>query len=558
MQYRKLLDWRKALIYTHRWMGIVLTLVFLIWFVSGIVFMYVGMPVLPAEERLRRMEPLDLAALRVTPAEAAASVGMSPARLRIAMDNGRPVYRFHEGVAWRMVYADTGDVRNDMSADEAMALMRRYVPEHAATLEYERRLTDSDQWTLQSLIRNQMPMHRIGLGDDAGTEYYVSERAGEPVIRTTSSGRVWGYLSAVLHWLYFTPLRRHGEFWSSFVVWSSLIGTAMCGLGIAIGIWRVSLSGRFRLKRVPSHSPYAGWMKWHHYVGLIFGFFAGMWAFSGALSLGPFDFLRSSPASQAYREAATGGPIDLTPLTMERLQAVAITVGRTFTPRELDFFQFRGEPYFIAYAPPASSEAPPWRNSDIAAATNLVIDRDHVLVSALRPEAGTFRTFEKERMWEVAKAAMPGVPMRDAVWLDEYDAYYYSQKGLRPLPVLRIRYGDPQQTWLYLDPQHGVIAARLERGSRWNRWLYHGFHSLDFPFMYYKRPLWDIVVILLSLGGIAASVTSAWPAWRRLARHGSPFGRWAMPRGARVRQPIGASPGASSSARSRDRLSADA
>jgi hypothetical protein len=65
-----------------------------------------------------------------------------------------------------------------------------------------------------------------------------------------------------------------------------------------------------------------------------------------------------------------------------------------------------------------------------------------------------------------------------------------------------------------------VIASRLERATGWNRWLYHGFHSLDFPFMYYKRPLWDLVVILLCLGGIAISVTSALPAWRRLARHG--------------------------------------
>jgi hypothetical protein len=59
----------------------------------------------------------------------------------------------------------------------------------------------------------------------------------------------------------------------------------------------------------------------------------------------------------------------------------------------------------------------------------------------------------------------------------------------------------------------------MERSSRWNRWLYHGFHSLDFPFMYYKRPLWDIVMIVLSIGGIAMSVTSALPAWRRLVRH---------------------------------------
>ena len=50
-----------------------LTIVFVVWFFSGIVFMYVGMPTLPAEERLLRMEPLDLRGLRVTPVEAAAS-----------------------------------------------------------------------------------------------------------------------------------------------------------------------------------------------------------------------------------------------------------------------------------------------------------------------------------------------------------------------------------------------------------------------------------------------------------------------------------------------------
>jgi hypothetical protein len=118
---------------------------------------------------------------------------------------------------------------------------------------------------------------------------------------------------------------------------------------------------------------------------------------------------------------------------------------------------------------------------------------------------------------------MPAVPIADAVWLEAYDAYYYSHTGTKPVPVLRIRYADPRQTWLYLDPQRGVIASRLERSSRWNRWLYHGFHSLDFPFLYYKRPLWDIVVILLSIGGVAISVTSALPAWRRLVRRSRPW-----------------------------------
>jgi NhaP-type Na+/H+ or K+/H+ antiporter len=49
MNFRKALDWRKALIYTHRWLGIAVTTVFVTWFISGVIFMYVGMPTLPAD-----------------------------------------------------------------------------------------------------------------------------------------------------------------------------------------------------------------------------------------------------------------------------------------------------------------------------------------------------------------------------------------------------------------------------------------------------------------------------------------------------------------------------
>ena len=48
--------------------------------------------------------------------------------------------------------------------------------------------------------------------------------------------------------------------------------------------------------------------------------------------------------------------------------------------------------------------------------------------------------------------------------------------------------------------------------------LYHGLHSLDFPLLYYRRPLWDAVVTVLSLGGMVLSVTTMWAARRRLRR----------------------------------------
>ena len=63
--------WRRVLIYTHRWLGIAGSLLFVVWFVSGIVMMYAGMPSLTTEERLSHVAVLDLSRARVDVSEAA-------------------------------------------------------------------------------------------------------------------------------------------------------------------------------------------------------------------------------------------------------------------------------------------------------------------------------------------------------------------------------------------------------------------------------------------------------------------------------------------------------
>jgi hypothetical protein len=69
MNVRKLLDWRKLLIYSHRWLGIGITVMFLLWTLSGVVLMYYGRPQITTGERLLRLEPIDFSTATVTPAE---------------------------------------------------------------------------------------------------------------------------------------------------------------------------------------------------------------------------------------------------------------------------------------------------------------------------------------------------------------------------------------------------------------------------------------------------------------------------------------------------------
>ena len=68
--------------------------------------------------------------------------------------------------------------------------------------------------------------------------------------------------------------------------------------------------------------------------------------------------------------------------------------------------------------------------------------------------------------------------------------------------MLRVKFDDPLETWVYVDVELGQVVATIHRLNRLERWLYNGLHSLDFGFWYDKRPLWDIGMIALSLGGL--------------------------------------------------------
>ena len=88
----------------------------------------------------------------------------------------------------------------------------------------------------------------------------------------------------------------------------------------------------------------------------------------------------------------------------------------------------------------------------------------------------------------------------------------------RPLPVILALMHDEANTRYYIDPKTATVVGTTSSRNQWRRWAYNGLHSLNFPWLYNYRPLWDIVVITLMLGGTALCVTSLVLAWRVLGR----------------------------------------
>ena len=456
---------------------------FIVWFGSGIVMMYARMPELDARERLARLSSINPAFIR-SPAPAEF---LDAARLTITTLEGRPVYRATP--AGRSVFADTGDPVPPVDADQAIRIARAFAGGHVE-VRYDDRLLDADQWSFA--VRGRMPLHRIAVEDDAGTRLYVAENGGEVVLKTTAAGRRWGAAGAVLHWLYFTPFRRNAGLWTDAIISLSLAGTVTCAMGLAWGLWRMAPFRGYRLRDHRQWSPYAASMRWHHYAGLLFGITTLTWVFSGLLSMDPWDWHPGTAPTRDQRARVSGALPSTEDLSADRIRK-AIAAFSPEWPKEIELVRFRGHSYASAAAGIVALDAPHLGAEDM-----------------LRPDL----------VVGAASIAMPGVAIDGLQWMDEYDAYYYDRDRRLSLPVLRVRYGDAQQTWLYFDPRRGAVVRKEEWLSRVNRWLYHGFHSFDFPWLYDRRPLWDVVVIAFSAGGLVLSATTLTASWRRLRRHG--------------------------------------
>ncbi len=101
---------KRWLFLLHRWLGIAVCLFFSLWFVSGMVMMYVGYPKLTEAERLRHLPPLDGNAALLAPTEALRAAGI---------DGPLKDLRLHAGSASRASYLATPEGRRQPVAIDA-------------------------------------------------------------------------------------------------------------------------------------------------------------------------------------------------------------------------------------------------------------------------------------------------------------------------------------------------------------------------------------------------------------------------------------------------------
>ncbi|MGT2510960.1 PepSY domain-containing protein [Cupriavidus basilensis] len=487
---------RRWLYLVHRWAGIAGCLLIAMWFLSGLVMMYVAFPALTDAERLAGLPPLDVATVRVSPDAAMASAGLArfPRSLRLEMMGAHPVYRM---VDWNgkphTVSARDAARIEQVDAPAAQEIARRFSGAAGARwIETAER----DQWTVPDGLNPWRPLHRIALDDAAGTELYVSARTGEVMRDTNRSERFWNWLGAVPHWLYFTPVRADPPLWRQVVLWTSGVCIVVAISGVWIGWLRLRVRRRFAHGSAGGTSPYHGWMAWHHIAGLTGSLFLLAWLASGWLSVNPNQWFPGRAFAQPALERYAGEVLPHFP-ARDGTALAEMLPGTGAPPREIRMAWQAGLPVLLVARAAAGTA---------------------VTTQAYRADTEAPLALSAGALAQAAARLVPDAAVAGSDLLQQDDAYWYSHHQPRKLPVLRVRFDDAAETWAYIDPDNGNLLGRSDSSRRAYRWLFNAAHTWDLGWLLRHRPAWDLALWLLSIVGLAGAVSGVVIGWRRLFR----------------------------------------
>jgi hypothetical protein len=202
-------------------------------------------------------------------------------------------------------------------------------------------------------------------------------------------------------------------------------------------------------------SPFSGWLGWHHKIGLVF---------------------RGMTLTQALGQ-----------IQAEDLVQFA-------GAKEIEITAFNAQAIVVARQPEMSE------------------------LFVVGANQGTFKEFSIAGAESAVARAWPNSAISTSYVVLANDIYGNLREGSLAEGTLRIVLDDTKETWIHVNLHDGRLVSVMDNSRRRYRWLFNGIHSLDFPGLVNRRPLWDMVIIFLMLGGFIFSFTGIVIAYRRMVR----------------------------------------
>lgn len=465
----------KYLFILHRYLGVVVGLIMLMWCLSGFVMMYQTFPETTQKEAFAARESLDLSNCcawdRIGGADTDSASGFE-----IRMRAGVPVIGIGRRNSEGMFDLRNGKPVVNLTQDQIRSEMERFAS--ANNLDGRIRSLQPilvDQWSVYMWKRAQ-PLWKAELNDSGRTYLYLSNDHGEVIQDANHGERILSWFGAIPHWLYPQLLRQNQPLWYQTVIWLTVVGIFLTVTGLVVGIMRLR-------KKKGQWSPYKKtfWL-WHHLGGTVAGMLVLTWTASGLLTMQPWGLLESTSTSS--RAEISG---------------------------EMNWSDARDLLKNITSDLP--DDVVSLRSVPLAGEAGLVAERRSGELIRFTPDG----TSSVEPDLLEARLVSRGIAIESVAELSAEDAYYYGHKSNAVFPVLRVILGDGDRTQAYIDPQSGEILRFVTATAKRYRWLENGFHNFDWPGLQ-ERPFWDVMTLILLAAVTLVCATGAWLSISRVRR----------------------------------------
>ncbi|PKQ63445.1 hypothetical protein BZG02_08685 [Labilibaculum filiforme] len=463
----------------HDLTGSVLSLMFVIWFLSGFVLIFAGFPHASKEERFLHLSSLTKADFDAIQAP----LDIFSGEIELEKMNGKPVYRVYSGRKSQEVYdAISLQKCKNTSEDEAVYLAENFCKAKLSSLVKVQQL---DQWIPWSYYRSFLPLYKCYMDDEAHTQIYISAKSGTIVQETNRRTRWAARLGAIPHWIYFTSLRLQAGLWTNVVAWISFLGILVSISGLIAGFIR--LKKKKKSAKWTAFSPYKKfWYKWHHLSGFLFGFFVFTFILSGFFSVVDIPTAIIPVHAKEVPSKVWNQKTDVKQHAEVSFPDLWKVIKGEKPIRKVVWKTVMNQACFWVYRD--NYELP----------DTYVIDSDGIIAKEVYSK-------QEVSIWCNRVFANTNYELKE---LNEFDSYY-QQSGMwgRPLPVWQINLQDADKTSMYIHPQTGALLKSCNSNDRAHRWLYRSLHTLDFPFLKQHEWLRKFLLLFLSLGGTVLSAT---------------------------------------------------
>lgn len=460
----------------HRFFGFIICLLLSMWFITGLVIIYHPFPNVTNEQKYANLETIHQKDLSVNIIDSISRIAANEKIKKITLEQFQGQARYNIKTDKRLYQLSAEGTRSEIRIDinSIQNIASKWSQGSISKIDT---LVERDIWIMYNRYMKELPIYKVHFNDEEKHQLYISSGTGEVQQFTSFSQGAWAYIGAIPHKFYIPALRKDTRVWADTVTVLSLISLLVGITGLYVGI--DACVRRYRRKR-RIQSPYKRKAyRWHHILGIIFGFFIITWSISGALSL------RKVPQWMAKTHNPIPMGIKGKAISFDKYILDHKDILKQYDEvKQIEWSYFQGKPVY-----------------------NVVIGNQQVSFDASTSVVQGLNLIEAD----IKKVIYNNHGEVDFAieTISDYENYYIPWTRSLALPVYKVTVADPDNSIYYINPKNGDYKY-INDNRKVRKWLFFGLHYFHIKWLIDRPILWTIVVWTLALGCTCVSLTGVW------------------------------------------------